>query len=362
MFLLKDFRVSRGFVVLSGCILGGITLLTRHGIGAAISKSAGRKPVRLLMVGADQYARRAVRRISSSGFGACRVVGYVRVPGQQVAVHDAVVYEFENLENVDPTQIDDVLIAVPLEQAREVQRAMTSVQRLCRPVRAIVDIGADLTIREKLYQFGRLQMLDIGVPSVDSVQYRVGKRIFDVAFASVALILAAPLIVAISIAVKLTSPGPVLFRQERVGLNGKLFFMLKFRSMRMAPANESDMVWTTENDPRRTALGTFLRKTSLDELPQFWNVLRGDMSVVGPRPERPHFVRKFGSVVNRYNYRHLGKVGITGWAQVNGLRGDTSIERRVQYDLEYLQNWSLMFDLRIVWLTIWSGMFGKNAY
>jgi lipopolysaccharide/colanic/teichoic acid biosynthesis glycosyltransferase len=137
--------------------------------------------------------------------------------------------------------------------------------------------------------------------------------------------------------------------------------MLKFRTMHVTPVAESDITWTVANDPRRTALGVFLRRTSLDELPQFWNVLMGDMSVVGPRPERPHFVKKFRQDLAKYESRHVAKGGITGWAQVNGLRGDTSIAKRVEYDLEYIRNWSMMFDLKIILMTVTSGLVNKNA-
>ena len=138
--------------------------------------------------------------------------------------------------------------------------------------------------------------------------------------------------------------------------------MYKFRTMRVAPKAQSDTLWTTADDSRKTVFGSILRQTSIDELPQFINVLNGDMSVVGPRPERPHFVQKFLHEVTRYNNRHALKVGITGWAQVNGLRGDTSIEKRVEYDLYYLQNWSLTFDLRIIAMTVIAGLINKNAY
>jgi len=154
----------------------------------------------------------------------------------------------------------------------------------------------------------------------------------------------------------------VFFRQERVGLNGRSFQMYKFRTMLTDTIDQSDSRWTVKDDPRCTPVGSFLRKTSLDEIPQFFNVLRGDMSVVGPRPERPHFVRRFLQEISHYDSRHRLKVGITGWAQVNGWRGDTSVQRRFECDLFYLQNWSFWFDLRIIFLTAWSGMFGKNAY
>src|SRR5438046_1202651 len=154
----------------------------------------------------------------------------------------------------------------------------------------------------------------------------------------------------------------IFFVQDRIGLNGLPFKMYKFRTMRVSSSTDSDIRWTTESDDRRTRVGSVLRKTSLDELPQFINVLKGDMSVVGPRPERPHFVQQFLQDVGQYNHRHCLRVGITGWAQVNGWRGDTSIEKRIEYDLYYLQNWSFLFDLRIILMTIFSGLIGKNAY
>jgi len=168
--------------------------------------------------------------------------------------------------------------------------------------------------------------------------------------------------VAIAMAIKLSSPGPIFFAQERVGLKGRIFRMYKFRTMRMSSIEEAGKRRAIRNDPRRTRIGAFLRRTSLDELPQFFNVLKGDMSVVGPRPEMLFFVRKFSTELAKYNYRHYVKAGITGWAQVNGLRGDTSIPDRIQYDLYYLRHWSIGFDLQIILLTLLRGMSDRNAY
>lgn len=197
---------------------------------------------------------------------------------------------------------------------------------------------------------------------VDSLTYVVGKRAFDLCFAAAAIILTTPLMLLIALAVKLTSRGPVLFIQERVGLNGRPFSMYKFRTMHPAARQTSDAQWTRRDDPRRTRIGCWLRAASLDELPQFFNVLHGEMSVVGPRPERPYFVEQFMRTVSLYNTRHYLKVGITGWAQVNGWRGDTSIVERVEHDLYYLKNWSFAFDLRIILLTIRQLFSQKNAY
>jgi exopolysaccharide biosynthesis polyprenyl glycosylphosphotransferase len=196
----------------------------------------------------------------------------------------------------------------------------------------------------------------------ETISYVILKRAFDVVFSLMALMLAAIPMVLIAIAVKLSSKGPVFFSQERVGINGQAFQMLKFRTMKVVPVEESDTHWTTAGDPRCTAVGAFLRNSSLDELPQFFNVLRGDMSVVGPRPERPYFVEKFNDEIDAYNTRHHLKSGITGWAQVNGLRGDTDIAKRVELDIYYIQNWSLIFDLQIILMTVFSGFFAENAY
>ena len=162
--------------------------------------------------------------------------------------------------------------------------------------------------------------------------------------------------------IKLTSPGPIIFKQQRVGLNRKNFMMYKFRSMRVQTENEEKSQWTTPNDNRKTKWGAFMRKTSIDELPQFINVLKGDMSVVGPRPERPYFVDIFKEEIPRYMIKHQVRPGVTGWAQVNGLRGDTSIQERIEHDLYYIENWTFYFDLKIIFLTIFKGIINKNAY
>lgn len=207
----------------------------------------------------------------------------------------------------------------------------------------------------------------LGIPVFALKQFRLTgfnrflKRGFDIVFAAGALVVGAPLMLIIAALIKLTSPGPVFYRQERVGLDGKVFRLFKFRSMIPDAEAKTGPVFAKENDERITPLGRILRRTSLDELPQLFNVLRGDMSVVGPRPERPVFVERFASEVPRYLERHKVKSGMTGWAQVNGLRGNTSIARRVEYDLYYIENWSLLFDIRIIIRTIWQVILGKGT-
>jgi exopolysaccharide biosynthesis polyprenyl glycosylphosphotransferase len=176
------------------------------------------------------------------------------------------------------------------------------------------------------------------------------------------IIISAPVMLAVAAGIKFTSPGPVVFQQERLGLGGRPFMMYKFRSMHMAEDNSANTRWTVQDDPRRTKFGEFIRATSLDELPQFFNVLLGDMSIIGPRPERPFFVGKFTEEVPKYMVKHQVKPGITGWAQVNGWRGDTSISERINFDLYYIENWSLWLDIKIILLTMFKGMVNKNAY
>lgn len=195
------------------------------------------------------------------------------------------------------------------------------------------------------------------------------KRAFDVVFSAIILVLTAPIMLLIALLVKIASPGPVFFIQERVGLDGQPFSLVKFRTMRVegdeankAQPNADGPDWTVPNDPRRTTIGAFLRRFSLDELPQFYNVLIGEMSIVGPRPEQPRYVQEFSQIIHDYMRRHREKAGITGWAQINYLRGDTSIEHRTNADLYYVENWSLLFDLKIIARTILSMVKGKNAY
>ncbi len=190
----------------------------------------------------------------------------------------------------------------------------------------------------------------------------VFKRLIDIVGSIVGLILFSPLFVVIGILIKLSSKGPVFFLQERMNMGGERFYMVKFRTMRLAEGQDEENHWTTQDDPRNTKIGSFLRKVSWDELPQLWNVLKGEMSLVGPRPERPYFVEQFRKKVPAYMLRLKVKSGMTGWAQVNGWRGDTSIEKRVTYDLYYIKNWNLWFDIQILLLTVIRGFVNKNAY
>jgi exopolysaccharide biosynthesis polyprenyl glycosylphosphotransferase len=212
---------------------------------------------------------------------------------------------------------------------------------------------------------------DAGVPSpserlrilpVEGFGYTVLKRAFDLVVSLLGVIVLAPFLLVIAVLVKLSSPGPIFFYQDRVGRHGRVFTIVKFRTMFLSTKQESDTLWTTNSDSRVTPVGSVLRRFSLDELPQLFNVIRGDMSLVGPRPERPYFVAKFGENFQKYNMRHACHVGITGWAQVNGLRGDTSIPERLQYDLRYIRNWTFILDLKILVRTAMVVLIDQSGY
>lgn len=364
LYFSRDEHFPRGLLV---CHLIAILILTLflHAVCRIALRGQANmaKPTKLLVVGADEFAREAAKRLLRLSFAPCEVAGFVRLPGQKPRVNGQRVYELEQLSLLSPsTGIDEAVIAIPPAQFSQIPSLIKSLEHLCLPARAVVDFGEGVVVKEKLFQLGNLQMLDLTATPAESLDYALLKRAFDVFFSSVVLIVSAPVFGIVSLIIRLTSPGQVFFVQERIGLNGKPFRMYKFRTMRVGPKSDGDTKWTKSDDPRRTRFGSFLRKSSLDELPQFINVLKGEMSVVGPRPERPFFVHKFHEEYTRYNHRHSLKVGITGWAQVNGWRGDTSIEKRVEYDLYYLQNWSLAFDFRIILMTLVSGLINRNAY
>lgn len=224
----------------------------------------------------------------------------------------------------------------------------------------IPDFFDYLPARPHFDNFAGMPMINVRDIPLDIAVNRLMKRTFDILFSLTAILLTSPVMLVVAVGVWLTSAGPVIFKQERVGLNRRNFMMFKFRSMKVIPEGTMDTGWSTKNDPRRTAFGTFIRRTSLDELPQFFNVLLGHMSVVGPRPERPYYVNQFRDEIPKYMIKHHVRPGITGLAQSKGLRGDTSIEDRIEQDIFYIENWSLLFDIKIIWETIRKGL--KNAY
>jgi len=364
-FFYRDMTFSRIFIWLSAFNLFFFTLLVRAIFRAAWlrhrrhSKSAAR----VLVVGADQFAHSVATSLRSDRVAPCAIKGHIRLPNQRCVITDSPVFELSDIPRLAiGNGIDDLVLAIPPSQLENLADLRRRLSPICAPMRLVLNIGEPLDGRQRLFTHGNLLLLDLQSTAAESVLYIILKRAFDLWFSATILILGAPILALIALLVRLSSPGPVIFAQERVGLNGSLFRMYKFRSMRVSPSRESDTRWTVKDDPRCTRIGRVLRHSGLDELPQFFNVLKGDMSVVGPRPERPLLVQQFMQSVGNYNRRHYLRVGITGWAQVNGWRGDTSIEKRVEYDLYYVRHWTLAFDFFIVFLTLFRGFTNKNAY
>jgi Undecaprenyl-phosphate glucose phosphotransferase len=265
------------------------------------------------------------------------------------------------LEKIISTKPAVVLFAMPQVHTPLLNQMIDRLKDETIDIHIVPDYSGYLAIGATVDRFEGIPLIQLNESPL--LGYRAWqKRALDVFCAALGLMLLSPILILIASLVKITSRGPVLFRQERMGLDGRTFKMLKFRSMRTDAEDETGAVWAKKNDARRTPIGGFLRSTSLDELPQLWNVFVGDMSLVGPRPERPVFVSKFRYEIPNYMLRHKVKTGITGWAQVQGWRGDTSLERRIECDLYYIRNWSLWLDVKILFLTVFKGFVNKNAY
>ena len=262
---------------------------------------------------------------------------------------------------LEQSGVDQVWIALPLRAEESIRRLVIELRGHAVQVRYVPDIFGFQLLRHSFSEVAGMPVIGLTDTPLEGFQ-RVFKTLEDYLLGGTAALLIAPLLLAIAVGIKLTSPGPVLYRQERVTWNGRRFTMLKFRSMPVGSERTSGPVWSQQADPRATRLGALLRRYSLDELPQLFNVLHGDMSLVGPRPERPEFVAQFRQEIPGYMQKHMVKAGITGWAQVNDLRGSSDLGKRIQYDLYYIDNWSLWFDLRILALTVWHVFRSRNAY
>jgi Undecaprenyl-phosphate glucose phosphotransferase len=363
-FFIRAYSFSRLFVVLLGAlnvVALGVTLRILLNLARRGAKRG--EEIKVLIVGDHSRAEEIAGVIARNSWVQCDVVGYLGVDGEPSSASVRRLGRLEDLESIcREFEPDEILVAVTLFQVGRVAELKRALARVSVPSRLVCDFLKEVGAGDNILDFFGMPVVELHHNPGDSLIYGLLKRSFDVLVASVLLVVLLPLMILIAILVKLTSPGPVFFSQERVGLHGRPFILYKFRTMQMQSQQSSDVIWTTADDDRCTALGVLLRKSNFDELPQLWNVLRGDMSLVGPRPERPFFVDKFAEEFESYNVRHFLKSGITGWAQVNGFRGDTSIAKRVEYDLYYLTHWSFTMDLKILWLTLWKGFRDKNAY
>ncbi|MCI9201185.1 MAG: undecaprenyl-phosphate glucose phosphotransferase [Lachnospiraceae bacterium] len=319
----------------------------------------------VLLVGYSRAAEEYITRINANPQWGYVVRGILddRVPSGTLYKGVKVLGRIENLLYILPeNKLDEIAVTLALEDYNRLERIVDLCEKSGVHTKFIPDYNNLVPSRPYTEDLMGLPVINIRyVPLTNTLNW-IMKRAVDVVGALCGLIIASPIMLLAAIFVKASSPGPVIFKQERVGLHNKPFYMYKFRTMEMQKPSQEKKAWTVKDDPRVTRVGKILRKTSLDELPQLFNILAGEMSLVGPRPERPLFVEKFKEEVPRYMIKHQVRPGLTGWAQINGYRGDTSIRKRIEYDIFYIENWTMGLDFKIMFLTIFKGFINKNAY
>jgi Undecaprenyl-phosphate glucose phosphotransferase len=364
--LVSEYRYSRAVMLYFGAV-GAVSLILlrlflRNGLREARKRGFNLRHV--LVLGEGGALETLIHRIDKFPELGFRILGVLTqekstiqsVQGKPVIGHFGQIREFVRKKNPD-----QVLLALPRSQYADLERILELLKDETMDIQLIPDIHEYITLGCAVEDFDGLPIVNLNDSPMNGWG-ALAKRSTDLVLSSLALILLSPLMILIAFAIKIFTPGRIFYKQERMGLDGRNFKMIKFRSMDTNAEATSGAIWAQPNDKRRTKLGIFLRSTSLDELPQLWNVLRGDMSLVGPRPERPVFVTQFRQEIPNYMLRHKVKTGITGWAQVNGWRGNTSLDRRIECDLYYIRNWSYFLDLKIILLTVWKGLVNKNAY
>jgi Undecaprenyl-phosphate glucose phosphotransferase len=364
LFFLHDPYESRGTLLLFGGLLFfGVLSARRAGWKMLHAlRQRGFNRTNALTVGTGRVARRMARTLHSHKYLGIENVGFVEDRAGPLSSDLRVIGRFDELPTlIEKHGVSHVFIALPFSRYDDIRRVFSILAQTTVEVRLVPDLPTMGGLSLTTATIDGLTVIGVREGQLKGLSAAV-KRGMDIVLSLVAIIVFAPLMALIALLVKWTSPGPVFYTQERCGLNGRKFRMIKFRSMKVNAEAGTGAVWAKKDDDRRTAFGTFLRKTSLDELPQLFNVLWGDMSMVGPRPERPELIAQFSRSIPFYNSRHAVKAGITGWAQVNGWRGNTSLRKRIQYDLHYIAHWTPWLDLQILWLTIFRGFIHKNAY
>jgi Undecaprenyl-phosphate glucose phosphotransferase len=317
----------------------------------------------VLLIGGSSVAERVMNLILAFPEYGFRLHGILSDDYQETMPKEFYLGNLDRFKEIVRTkQIDEVIIAKPLSKEEIILKLVELCEYEGIRFRIVPDFFRMISNRTVIDTLGDIPLISIRTEPLNVLSNRIIKRAFDLIVSVGLLILFSPLFLLLGIMIKATSRGPIFFKQKRVGANNVEFDIYKFRSMTVQSPNDSDTVWTTENDKRVTSIGRFMRKTNIDELPQLWNVFIGNMSIVGPRPEREHFVEKFKKEIPQYKVRHLIKSGMTGLAQVNGWRGDTSIAKRIEKDIYYLENWSFWLDMKILWLTIFGKDTNKNAY
>jgi Undecaprenyl-phosphate glucose phosphotransferase len=367
---LKDrgaFEVSQLVWALFLVLNVSLTYATRELVREALERRwrAGIGLKRVLVAGSGELGKVVVDKLLEHRELGYKVVGFVddRAGGDHLGYRGLPLLGTiaEAGEILQRERIDHLYVALPLDEHVKMVSLVECANREIVEVKVVPDLVQVMALRARLEDLDGIPIINVHDGPLRGFN-SVLKRAIDIAISGAGLLALSPLIVTLALVIRRTSSGPAFFRQERMGLDGRSFWVWKFRSMLDGAERETGPVWAREDDPRCTRVGRFLRKSNLDEIPQLWNVFCGDMSLVGPRPERPFFVEQFKQRIPQYMLRHKVKAGLTGWAQVNGWRGNTSIEKRIEYDLYYIQNWSVMLDIKIMWMTLLKGFFHKHAY
>ena len=346
LYFIKQEHFSRQMLCIFFFINISLEFASRYLIRTILWKmrKQGLNQKHILMIGESQMAEQYMDRLRENPKW-----------GYQVFAH---LKDEEKLERIlEGNELDEVVIALRAEDYGKLERIVDVCEKAGVHTKMIPDFGNVISTRPYIEDVQGIPVIHVRRVPLNIMRNRAAKRAVDLIGATVAIILFSPVMLLTVLVVALTEEGSVIYRQERVGLHNQVFYMYKFRSMIMQDEEKEKAEWSTRNDPRITPVGKLIRRTSIDELPQLFNVLKGEMSLVGPRPERPQFVQKFRDEIPRYMVKHQVRTGMTGWAQINGYRGDTSIEKRIEYDLYYIENWTMVFDMKILILTIFKGFF-----
>jgi len=354
-------RISRSmliiYFIISQFVLVTIRIMLRNFLRTL--RKRGMNLRHILLVGHGNQMKNYIETIRKYKDAGIVIIGWID-SGDLHAKLNIQAMDIPLSEAIKKYSPDTIVIGYPGSLSHQTESVLKACHNGIIPIQVLPDLTYSF-IGHHIDEFAGIPVLSFNQPNLSLLDHAL-KRSFDFILTFIGLLFLSPLLAVIAIIVKLGSKGPIFYGQERMGLDGKKFLMWKFRSMKADAENTTGAVWAVKDDPRRTKIGTFLRSTSLDELPQLWNVLVGDMSLVGPRPERPVFVDKFKNDIPAYMLRHKMKTGITGWAQVNGWRGDTSLHKRIECDIYYIKNWSIWLDIRIIFLTFFKGFINKNAY
>ena len=346
LYFIKQEHFSRQMLCIFFFINISLEFASRYLIRTILWKmrKQGLNQKHILMIGESQMAEQYMDRLRENPKW-----------GYQVFAH---LKDEEKLERIlERNELDEVVIALRAEDYGKLERIVDVCEKAGVHTKMIPDFGNVISTRPYIEDVQGIPVIHVRRVPLNIMRNKAAKRAVDLIGATVAIILFSPVMLLTALVVALTEEGSVIYRQERVGLHNQVFYMYKFRSMIMQDEEKEKAEWSTRNDPRITPVGKLIRRTSIDELPQLFNVLKGEMSLVGPRPERPQFVQKFRDEIPRYMVKHQVRPGMTGWAQINGYRGDTSIEKRIEYDLYYIENWTMVFDMKILILTIFKGFF-----